>query len=114
MSPEEEKVLHQRLIQLGDMMGDGLHYERDGQWITREYKATLRALGLLKAPKRKHNPTKTLADGATGNTICRPRCEPACAGSDALWAHVGHAFPGAGHARVAGQGHAHPQRAAKC
>ncbi|EPV7678106.1 hypothetical protein PO591_20700 [Escherichia coli] len=61
MSPEEEKVLHQRLIQLGDMMGDGLHYERDGQWITREYKATLRALGLLKAPKRKHNPTKTLA-----------------------------------------------------
>ncbi len=54
-------MLHQRLIQLGDMMGDGLHYERDGQWITREYKATLRALGLLKAPKRKHNPTKTLA-----------------------------------------------------
>ena len=61
MSPEEENALHQQLIKLGDMMGDGLHYERDGQWIAREYKATLRALGLLKAPKRKHNPAKTHA-----------------------------------------------------
>ena len=40
------------LIQLGDMMGDGLHHEPDGYWIPKEYKRILRALGI--APKRKN------------------------------------------------------------
>lgn len=26
-----------QFIKLGDMMGDGLHHEPDGKWITREY-----------------------------------------------------------------------------
>lgn len=29
--------LHRQLIKLGDMMGDGLHYESDGKWIEKEY-----------------------------------------------------------------------------
>jgi hypothetical protein len=29
--------LHDQLIKLGEMMGDGLHYEPDGKWITKEY-----------------------------------------------------------------------------
>ena len=45
--------LHRQLIQLGDMMGDGLHHEPDGYWIPKEYKRILRALGI--APKRKSN-----------------------------------------------------------
>lgn len=32
-----EDYLHDRLIALGDMMGDGLHHEPDGKWIEKEY-----------------------------------------------------------------------------
>ena len=44
--------LHRQLIRLGDMMGDGLHYEPDGKWIPKEYKKILKALGI--GPKRKN------------------------------------------------------------
>lgn len=37
--------LHNQLIKLGDMLGDGLGDEPDGAWIRKEYKSTLRALG---------------------------------------------------------------------
>lgn len=30
--------LHRQLVKLGDMMGDGLHLEPDGKWISKEYK----------------------------------------------------------------------------
>lgn len=36
--------LHSQLIKLGDMMGDGLHLEPGGGWISREYKKILRQL----------------------------------------------------------------------
>ena len=36
--------LHNQLIKLGDMMGDGLHYEPDGKWIEREYKQIAKLL----------------------------------------------------------------------
>ena len=29
--------LHNQLVNLGDMMGDGLHHEPDGKWIEKEY-----------------------------------------------------------------------------
>lgn len=45
--------LYNQLVKLGDMMGDGLHHEPDGKWITREYKKVMKALGLL--PKRESN-----------------------------------------------------------
>jgi len=49
----DEAYHYSQLVKLGDMMGDGLHLEPDGKWISREYKAHLKSLGLL--PKRKNN-----------------------------------------------------------
>lgn len=42
---DNNKHLHAQLIKLGDMMGDGLHHEPDGKWISREYKKVAKALG---------------------------------------------------------------------
>lgn len=44
---ETKDYLHKQLIRLGDMIGDGLHHEPDGKWITKEYRNTLKALGML-------------------------------------------------------------------
>ncbi len=52
LSPETKARLHKQLVKLGDMMGDGLHHEADGKWIAKEYKKTLKALGLVKPVKR--------------------------------------------------------------
>jgi hypothetical protein len=40
----DRDFLHNQLIKLGDMMGDGLHHESDGKWIEKEYKKVYRAL----------------------------------------------------------------------
>ena len=53
LSEEASKNLHSQLVKLGDMMGDGLHLESDGKWISAEYKRTLRALGML--PKKNND-----------------------------------------------------------
>lgn len=53
LSEETQARLHNQLVKLGDMMGDGLHHEPDGKWINREYKQTLKALGML--PKKANN-----------------------------------------------------------
>lgn len=44
LSEEAKSRLHQQLVRLGDMMGDGLHYEPDGKWIEKEYQQVLYAL----------------------------------------------------------------------
>lgn len=54
----DEEMLEDRLVRLGDMIGDGLHLEPGGKWIEREYKKTLKALGLLEPTKRKSNSDK--------------------------------------------------------
>lgn len=46
-----DESLHNQLIKLGDMMGDGLHYEPDGKWIEREYKQICKLLGYTKPRK---------------------------------------------------------------
>lgn len=51
MASKNTDYLHRQLVRLGDMMGDGLHHEPDGKWISKEYKKTLKALGI--GPKRK-------------------------------------------------------------
>lgn len=51
-------LLEDRLVHLGDMMGEGLHREPGGKWIEREYKKTLKSLGLLEPTKRKNNSDK--------------------------------------------------------
>lgn len=53
LSKEAKDQLHNQLIRLGDMMGDGLHHEPDGKWISAEYRRTLKALGMM--PKRPNN-----------------------------------------------------------
>ena len=49
----DRDFLYRQLIRLGDMMGDGLHHDPGGKWISREYKKILRSLGIM--PKRKNN-----------------------------------------------------------
>lgn len=48
----DRDILYQQFIRLGDMMGDGLHLEKDGRWIAREYKRVLRALYPEMFPKK--------------------------------------------------------------
>lgn len=48
-------LLEDRLVHLGDMMSDGLHLEPEGKWIEKEYKKTLKALGLLRPVKRNND-----------------------------------------------------------
>ncbi len=53
MATTDTDYLHRQLIKLGDMMGDGLHLEPDGKWISKEYKRVAKALGY--GPKRRNN-----------------------------------------------------------
>ncbi|KZL02184.1 hypothetical protein PsAD5_00133 [Pseudovibrio sp. Ad5] len=46
MNDLKKQQLSERLVRLGGMIGDGLHLEPDGKWITREYRSTLKALGI--------------------------------------------------------------------
>jgi len=46
------EFLHSQLVKLGDMMGDGLHHEPDGEWISEEYRKICVALGYTKPKKR--------------------------------------------------------------
>ncbi len=41
---KDNEHLWNQFIKLGDMMGDGLHHEPDGKWITREYKKLMKIL----------------------------------------------------------------------
>ncbi|QUG77929.1 hypothetical protein GKQ23_13745 [Erwinia sp. E602] len=51
---EDRERLSRQLIRLGDMIGDGLHLEPDGKWISKEYRRVAKALGyeLGKRPRR--------------------------------------------------------------
>lgn len=44
--------LYRQLERLGDMMGDGEHLEPGGDWISKEYRQILKALGMIKNPPR--------------------------------------------------------------
>ncbi|MEB7891021.1 hypothetical protein NGK36_17260 [Hafnia alvei] len=55
--------LHNQLIKLGDMMGDGLHLEPGGKWISQDYKRIAKALGysISKKRQRRANPEQVNA-----------------------------------------------------
>lgn len=62
LSNEDKKHLHWQLVKLGDMMGDGLHLEPGGKWISRDYNKVAKALGLLKeTPAQKEMKAKKRA-----------------------------------------------------
>jgi len=46
LAQEDKTRLYDQLVKLGDMMGDSLHLEPDGKWISREYRQVLKQLGL--------------------------------------------------------------------
>ncbi|EJF0838612.1 zf-TFIIB domain-containing protein [Klebsiella pneumoniae] len=53
MNEETKAHLHSQLVKLGDMIGDGLHLEPGGKWISSEYRKIARALG-YSAPRKSH------------------------------------------------------------
>lgn len=71
MTTEERNTLHQRLVHLGDLMGDGLHYEKGGKRISREYAKTLYALYPNLRPKRDFsNRDKIVSKWCEANRCC--------------------------------------------
>lgn len=55
---KERDRLHQQLIKLGDMMGDGLHYEDPS--ISREYKRICKILYPDMFPRKRRKPNQKL------------------------------------------------------
>ncbi|RDL44342.1 hypothetical protein DN730_08025 [Marinomonas piezotolerans] len=76
LDPETCKRLGDQLIRLGDMMGDGLHLEPDGKWISREYRQVAKALGYIKKEDRSARITEInrLMDKRTAQVKCR-KCD---------------------------------------
>lgn len=71
----DQKFLHNQLVKLGDMMGDGLHLEPGGKWIEREYKKVAKALGY--GPPRVNN-SKQINE-AMAEKVKTVKC-PKCSG----------------------------------
>lgn len=78
---EEDKSwnahLHRQLVRLGDMIGDGLADEPDGEWIKREYKATLKALNIERPKPAKRPYTRNphaAAQRQRIDNLMRQRC----------------------------------------
>lgn len=71
MDNETKEHLHQQLIKLGDMMGDGLHHEPGGKWINREYKKVCRALGYIPTKKRDIDGINKRVSDCIANNSCK-------------------------------------------
>lgn len=70
---DDRDALYDRLIKLGDLMGDGEHLEPSGEWIEREYKQVMRLLGLL--PKKSvHRDSKSI-DEFMSKRVLAVKCE---------------------------------------
>lgn len=52
---QDRDFLHSQLVKLGDMMGDGLHHEPGGGWISREYNKICRILFPDMIPKKDYS-----------------------------------------------------------
>ena len=72
LPPEVEADLHRQLVKLGDMMGDGLHHEPGGKWISRDYKRICKALGLIPQKPRRKQSTEMITEI---NSRMAERCE---------------------------------------
>lgn len=50
---DDRSYLFRQLVRLGDMMGDGMHLESDGKWISKEYRRVAKALGYTMPSKKR-------------------------------------------------------------
>lgn len=73
MDEATKKKLQHDLVRLGDMMGDGLHHEPGGQWITAAYKRVAKALG-HGLPRRNRAPQINAAMATFLETTPCPEC----------------------------------------
>lgn len=73
---ETHAHLHKQLIKLGDMIGDGLHLEPGGRWITKEYRKVAKALGLIQS---RANNSKSI-NKAMAKVLAEIKC-PDCNGN---------------------------------
>lgn len=76
LTDETRRKLQADLVKLGDMMGDGLHYEPGGKWIARDYRRVARALGLIK----RRPPNTAGINAAMATFLAKTPC-PKCAGT---------------------------------
>ena len=78
--PESNKHKWDQFCRLGEMMGDGLHHESDGKWITREYKRLSK--GLIPEVKKVEQERRKLRASATNekinNMLSTFRCSCGC------------------------------------
>ena len=72
---DPRESLHNQLVKLGDMLGDGLGDEPDGAWIKREYRAVAKALGY--GPPRRNN--TALINSRVAQFLENNRCD--CGGA---------------------------------
>ena len=72
LTEQQEKTLYNRLIRLGDMMGDGLHHESDGKWISREYGQIVRTLGIV--PPKDRGPSIARIDERMRERVAVVKC----------------------------------------
>lgn len=54
------EFLSNQLIKLGDMMGDGLHHEADGKWISAEYRRISKLLYPEEFKRKREQKTKRI------------------------------------------------------
>lgn len=80
LTKEAQADLHRQLVKLGDMIGDGLHLEPGGKWISQEYKRVMTALGIT--PPRRRRPVPPERKQAINDQMAK-RCEQvACQACD--------------------------------
>lgn len=70
---DDKSHLYNRLIRLGDLMGDGCHLEPDGKWIEDEYKSIVRILGI--GPKKSVKRDTKSIDVFMNKRLQEVRCE---------------------------------------
>jgi len=56
----DREFLSNQLIKLGDMMGDGLHHEADGKWISAEYRRISKLLYPEEFKRKREQKTKQI------------------------------------------------------
>jgi hypothetical protein len=72
LTEQQENTLYDRLIRLGDMMGDGLHHEPDGKWISKEYGQIVRTLGIV--PPKDRGPSIARIDERMKERVAAVKC----------------------------------------